>query len=88
MTTISGIQITNKTKVQLIDSLALAFEKSEIRILPDPTLIGELQAYKVERLPSGTLRYNAPDGFHDDCVIALALAWFGTTQPNANISFV
>jgi len=38
-------------------------------------LIGELQAYQAERLPSGMLRYSAPEGLHDDTVMALALAW-------------
>jgi len=28
----------------------------------------------MERLPSGSWRYGAPSGLHDDCVIALALA--------------
>jgi hypothetical protein len=88
MTIITGIQITNKKKMQIVESLALAFEKGEIRILPDPVLIGELQAFAMERLPSGSLRYNAPEGLKDDCVMALALAWYGTTQSGVNISFV
>jgi hypothetical protein len=69
---------TNSTKAQAIDALALAFERRDIRILDDTTLIGELQAYEQERLPSGLIRYSAPEGKHDDCVIALALAWHGT----------
>ena len=43
-------------------------------------LLGELLAYQAERLPSGLLRYGAPEGSHDDCVIALA--WSGASvQP-------
>lgn len=68
---------TNATKTAAIDGLALAFERAAIRILSDPILIGELQAYEMERLPSGLLRYSAPDGMHDDTVMALALAWQG-----------
>jgi hypothetical protein len=45
--------------------------------LNDPVLIGELQAYEMERLPGGSFRYSAPDGMHDDCVMSLALAWQG-----------
>lgn len=67
----------NASKQQAIDALALAFERQEITILPDPVLIDELQAYEMERLPSGMLRYSAPAGMHDDTVIALALAWQG-----------
>ena len=66
---------TNATKAAAIEALSLAFERGEIEILNDPALIGELQAYEAKRLPSGLLRYGAPEGMHDDCVMALALAW-------------
>lgn len=66
---------TNATKGWAIDALALAFERDDIRILHDPVLINELQAFEATRLPSGMLRYAAPDGMHDDCVMSLALAW-------------
>lgn len=69
---------SNATKAAVVQDLALAFEQSSIRILPDATQLGELQAYQSERLPSGMIRYTAPEGMHDDTVIALALAWQGT----------
>jgi hypothetical protein len=72
---------TNASKAEVIQSLAVAFEQGSIKILPDPTLIAELQAYQSERLPSGLLRYAAPEGMHDDTVIALALAWACTRAP-------
>jgi len=68
---------TNASKATMIDALQLAFETGQLRILNDPTLVGELQAYQAERLPGGMLRYGAPNGMHDDTVIALALAWQG-----------
>lgn len=70
---------TNATKAVAIDALALAFEQGQIKILPDQTLINELQSYEMERLPSGLLRYSAPEGMHDDCVMSLALAWQAVT---------
>jgi len=72
---VQGFTTTNATKAQIIDALALAFERGEITILNDPTLVGELQAYEMQRLPSGMARYSAPEGMHDDTVMALALAW-------------
>lgn len=72
---VRGFVTTNATKADIIDALALAFERGDIRILDDPLLIGELQAYTAERLPSGLVRYGAPAGFHDDCVMSLAIAW-------------
>lgn len=68
---------TNDTKDTAINSLANAFERKEIQILNDPILVGELQAYEAERLPSGKFRYSAPSGMHDDCVMSLALGWHG-----------
>lgn len=68
---------TNATKAAAIEALALAIERQQLALLDDPVLIGELQAYEAERLPSGLLRYNAPPGMHDDCVMSLALAYQG-----------
>jgi len=72
---VRGFTTTQASKLEMIESLALAFEREDITILNDPTLVGELQAYEMERLPSGRVRYNAPQGMHDDCVMSLALAW-------------
>jgi phage terminase large subunit-like protein len=76
------------SKPVLIESLALAIERDELALLRDPVLLGELQAYTVERLPSGRFRYTAPPGAHDDTVIAAALAWYGVSHSSTSISFV
>jgi hypothetical protein len=68
---------TNSTKAAVIEGLALALERQELAILDDGQLVAELQAYEQERLPSGLWRFGAPEGMHDDCVMALALAWYG-----------
>ena len=72
---------TNASKAQAIEALALAFERGDLRIIADQVLVSELQAYEMERLPSGLTRYDAPAGMHDDCVMALALAWQGASKP-------
>lgn len=83
---VQPFQTTNATKATAIDALALAFERGELRILNDAVLIAELQAYEMERLPSGLMRYSAPAGMHDDCVISLALAWQGAiNKPVTNV---
>ena len=71
---------SNATKHEIITSLQAAFEHDEIRILNDPTLIAELQAFEMERLPSGLVRYAAPEGMHDDCVMSLAFAWYAVAD--------
>lgn len=71
---VKGFTTTQQSKANIINSLALNLEQETVGILDDPVLLGELQAYTIEQLPSGNYRYNAPAGLHDDCVIALALA--------------
>lgn len=72
---VRGFTTTNATKAQIIEGLSLAIETGEIAFPPLPQLVAELQAYEMDRLPSGLTRYGAPEGMHDDTVIALALAW-------------
>jgi len=71
---------TNASKAEAVDALALAFERREIKIINEPSLIAELQAFESTRLPSGMLRYAAPEGMHDDTVVALMLAWHGVAH--------
>jgi terminase large subunit-like protein len=66
---------TNASKAVIIDALALAFERRDIAIINHPVLVAELQAYEESKSPTGLTRYSAPEGMHDDTVMALALAW-------------
>lgn len=72
---VQGFTTTNATKAQIIDGLALALERGELQLLDDAVQTAELQAYEMSRLPSGSIRYSAPEGLNDDTVMALALAW-------------
>lgn len=72
---LDGFKITNESKKHLIEGLMLAFETMKIKIFDDPILRDELRLFGYDISPSGTLRYSAPEGHHDDCVIALALSW-------------
>jgi hypothetical protein len=74
-----AFQTTAVSKKLAIDGLSLAFERGDITIINDETLIDELLSYEVKRLPSGNTTYAAPDGMHDDTVMALAIAWHGIT---------
>lgn len=71
---VEGFTTTNESKNEIVQALSLGFEREEIALPDNPILIGELMSYAAERLPSGKWRYNAPDGMHDDTVVALALA--------------
>jgi hypothetical protein len=82
---VTPFQTTNASKTLAIDELGLAFARQSITILDDPVLINELQSYEMERLPSGLMRYGAPDGLHDDCVMALAMAWHGVNHGSRSL---
>lgn len=65
---------TAVSKPPLIESLVLAFERGEWAWQADPIWTGELEAYerRVNQV-TGRSTYSAPDGLHDDTVIARAL---------------
>jgi hypothetical protein len=82
-----GFDTTAQTKPALIQSLQLAFERREIVALRDPVQMGELMAYEVAWTTTGRPQYSAPEGLHDDTVMALALAWHGVIAPRARVLF-
>jgi hypothetical protein len=80
---VSPFTTTASSKPPLIQSLALAFERNEAKWLNDPVAKAELVAYesKVSQA-TGRPTYSAPEGMHDDTVIARALAWWAVvSQP-------
>lgn len=74
---------SNATKAAAVQALALALERGELRLLSDDVQTGELLAFAAERLPSGLIRYAAPEGQHDDTVMALAMAWVAVEKDPA-----
>jgi hypothetical protein len=54
-------------------------EKDRIQNIPQDweVLTNEMKRYEYEISSTGRISYNAPSGYHDDCVIALALANHG-----------
>ena len=80
---VRAFQTTAASKTQAIEALALAFENGTLRIPGLPWLVEELMAFDQERLPSGTMRYGAPAGGHDDGVMSLAIAWHGVGYATA-----
>ena len=72
---ISSFTTTAASKPPLIEGLVSALENVDLMILPDPALLGELGSYVYRNSRAGHTVYEAASGRHDDCVIALALAW-------------
>ena len=69
--------MSNASKKTVVDTLALALELQNIRLINEGVLTGELMAYRGKKLPSGLIQYSAPDGQHDDTVVSLMLAVWG-----------
>jgi len=81
---VKPFKFTNESKKQLIQSLMISLEQERIKIFSkdiSPELMTELEIFEYEISSSGLIRYNAPEGYHDDCVIALALANWGLKIP-------
>ncbi|HEY6021324.1 MAG TPA: hypothetical protein VIY48_15900, partial [Candidatus Paceibacterota bacterium] len=72
---IEGFKTTMQSKGQIIRSLSLCLERNEARWRDIPVATGELEAYeaKVSKI-TGLISYSAPEGMHDDTVMARALA--------------
>lgn len=78
---VNDFQFTGKTKEELLSKLKIYIDQKAIVIPPYEPLIEELEAFTIKRLPSGRIIYSAPEGYHDDCVISLALAVWQLTTP-------
>ena len=87
---VSHDQDKKGTKERLINKLAVDIENKNIKIAPIEVSNDELEAYTHIITPAGHITYGAPEGGHDDCVMALALANWGLLgkqrQENAEIA--
>ena len=68
-----GFKFSANSKQQIMEGLAVAIQQKKIGLI-DGTLRDELECFEYEYTRTG-VRYSAPEGLHDDCVCALALAW-------------
>lgn len=76
---IKGFVTTVSTKAPLIENLILAVEEKQWKYIKDPVWSAEMEAYERKNsVNTNKPIYNAPDGVHDDTVIARALMiWQG-----------
>jgi hypothetical protein len=73
----------NNLKTSLVTTLQLGFDHGDIK-LPDPfvqrntvgELESELRTFTLKVTPSGVTQYMAKEGYHDDCVMSLALCYY------------
>jgi hypothetical protein len=85
---VEGYKFTGTSKQQLMEGLASAIHQRKITF-PDGVITQELETFEYQYTAHG-VRYSAPSGFHDDAVMALALAWykFGKSKGHGQYSFI
>ena len=77
LSSVQGYHFSSSSKQKLMEGLAVAIQTREVRY-PQGPIVAELDIFAFEYTRTG-VRYSAPDGTHDDCVMALALAVYGRT---------
>ena len=71
---VEPVKFSPKRKRELIEDLTASVEAGELTAPEIPQLRHELSIFEYDVTPSGSVRYDAPEGFHDDTVDALAMA--------------
>lgn len=70
---LEGFKFTSTTKQELVSNLSIAMDNQDIHYPAIEELTDELALYAYEQRANGQFSYSAPEGFHDDEVMALAL---------------
>tara|TARA_R110001632_G_scaffold86313_1_gene188588 strand:- start:314 stop:1543 length:1230 start_codon:yes stop_codon:yes gene_type:complete len=72
---IQGFDTTAKSKPMIINNLINAFASKKIKLPSDEIYISELEVFTMTINPTGSVKFAAASGFHDDIVMSLAITW-------------
>jgi hypothetical protein len=88
---VTAFWTSNGTKAEAVDAMVLALSRQQITLLDKDQYthnipvgaqaITEMHSYASNKLPSGQTRYAAPEGAHDDYVMARMLSWMCCITP-------
>lgn len=81
----SGYNFSVRSKYELIKNLMIMIKDKKVYIPRIQVIIDELSAYTFETLPSGIIRYGAPEGMHDDCVSSILLCAWGLSKNRTEV---
>jgi hypothetical protein len=73
---VTGYKFTADSKKKLIETLMVGFDQRKLSLLNEPVQTNELEIFEYNIGASGMVHYAAPEGYHDDCCISLALAYW------------
>ena len=76
---VEPIKLTNEMKKEIIEKLIIWIDQEKLKMINMPETISEFTNFTYDISSSGKIRYEAPAGFHDDIVIAHALAVWSLT---------
>lgn len=85
---VEGFKFTQASKKDLIENLSMMIDNGTISYPRLPVLINELGMYGYTVGSTGLIRYGAPEGLYDDCVISLALGAFQLSRPRRSFGSV
>jgi hypothetical protein len=87
---IEGIEFyNNSVKRDVVENLVVGLDQGLIRLLDEPIQLLELRLYEYKQSDAtGIVRYGAPPGYHDDTVMALAIAWWRCSRPMGTASIL
>ena len=71
---ISDFNTNSKTKPEIINKLVHLFNMRQIKLINDDYLRIELEAFIFKQNTNGNMKFQADSGFHDDVVMATAIA--------------
>jgi len=75
---IEPFKLTAGSKTELVQRLIVALEQRQVSWpAPWQVLTAEMKRFEYVIAPAGGISYGAPSGYHDDCVMSLALANHG-----------
>ena len=77
---VKAFKFSNTSKKQVIENLMKMIDDAIVRIPNLPEIKREFSIFGYEQTQFGNIRYCAPDGQHDDIVIAAALCAWGLDQ--------
>lgn len=69
-----GFTTTNDSKERIINELQVCIQNKEITLVDDANLQTQLSMYEMKISSNGKRIYNAKSGYHDDMIIATAIA--------------
>lgn len=76
---------TNESKREIIEYFIVQVQNRTVQLLDDNEQSIQMSAFRMEKTPTGKITYNGTPGYHDDCIMATALALHGLKAGTYNL---